>query len=243
MHATGFLLMGVDPFDLLPRGQDPRRALEGAGFGVVVDAFMTSTAERADVVLPVAILSEREGTTVSADGVRRPLRRALDPPDGVRSDTEILIELARRMGSSLPAGTDLQDEMERVVGWNRGRSQPRKLTPAEAPRIAAATTGFLLDAAPQLFHSGSVTRRSALLQELSPTVAARLNPADARTLGVARGEVVSVSSSQGEILLRARLDRTVSRGTVAVPWVGSRDGASTLFQEAHEVVSVKVRKA
>jgi len=241
--AAGLLLVGVDPIDLLPRGQDPRRALEGAGFGVVVDAFLTSTAERADIVLPAAILSEREGTTVSADGVRRPLRRALDPPEGVRSDTAILTELARRMGASLPTGADLHDEMDRVVGWNWGRSQPRKLPPAAQPREAAVTSGFLLDAAPQLFHSGSVTTRSALLQDLSPTVAVRLNPADARALGVARGEVVAVSSNRGEILLRARLDRTVSQGTVAVPWVGSRDGASTLFQEAHEVVSVKVRKA
>ena len=89
-----------------------------------------------------------------------------------------------------PSEEDLFDEMERVVGWNWGRSQPRELVTAAAPWAAAAASGFLLDAAPQLFHSGSVTRRSALLQELSPTVAARLNPADARTLGVAGGEVV-----------------------------------------------------
>jgi anaerobic selenocysteine-containing dehydrogenase len=104
-------------------------------------------------------------------------------------------------------------------------------------------SGFLLDAAPQLFHSGSVTTRSRLLQELSPTVAVRLNPADARSLGVSRGEVVAVSSDHGEILLRARLDRAVRRGTVVVPWGGSRVGASTLFERADEALSVKVRKA
>ena len=85
--------------------------------------------------------------------------------------------------------------------------------------------------------------RSALLQELSPTVAVRINPVDARALGVARGEVVAVSSDKGEVLLRARLDRTVLEGTVVVPWVGSRDGASTLYEETGEVLSVKVRKA
>ncbi len=241
--TTGLLLMGVDLVDLLPRGQDPRQVLEEVGFSVVVDAFRTSTADRADVVLPVAILSEREGTTVGADGVRRPLRRALDPPDGVRSDTAILIELARRTGASLPSGEDLARELDRVVGWNWGRIQPRRLSPVPQPRRAATVPGFLLDAAPQLFHSGSVTMRSALLQELSPTVALRINPGDARNLGVARGEVVAVSSAQGEVLLRARLDRTVRQGTVVVPWVGSRDGASTLYEHGDEVVSVTVRKA
>lgn len=241
--TSGLLLVGVDPVDLLPRGEDPRQALEGVGFCVVVDAFLTNSAQRADVVLPAAILSEREGTTVGADGVRRPLRKALDPPDGVRSDRVIVTEIARRMGAALPTGDDLTSEIDRVVGWNWGRSQPRRLSPVEPPRVAAAVSGFLLDAAPQLFHSGSVTTRSALLQDLSPTVAVRLNPVDARVLGVARGEVVAVSSEKGEVLLRARLDRTVRQGSVIVPWVGSRDGASTLFEEAGEVLSVKVRKA
>jgi predicted molibdopterin-dependent oxidoreductase YjgC len=115
--------------------------------------------------------------------------------------------------------------------------------PVPPPRAAEIATGFLLDASPQLFHSGAVTRHSELLQELSPTVAVRVNPADARSLGVSRGEVVKVSSHLGEILMRARLDRAVRRGTVVVPWVGSRDGASTLFKDADDALSVKVRKA
>jgi len=241
--ASGLLLVGVDLVDLLPRGRDPRQSIEGTGFKVVVDAFLTSTAAQADVVLPAAILSEREGTTVGADGIRRPLRRALDPPPGVRSDTVILTEIARRTGAILPSGEDLLRELERVVRWSWGQPQPRRLPPMSAPRKAVVAPGFLLDAAPQLFHSGSVTTRSALLQELSPTVAVRINPADARVLGVARGEVVAVSSSTGEVLLRARIDRSVRQGTVVVPWIGSRDGASTLFDDADEVLSVKVRKA
>jgi anaerobic selenocysteine-containing dehydrogenase len=82
-----------------------------------------------------------------------------------------------------------------------------------------------------------------MLQELSPTVAARLNPTDARALGVARGEVVAISGGGGEILLRARLDRTIGAGSVGVSWVGSRHGASTLQTGEDEVFSVKVRKA
>jgi predicted molibdopterin-dependent oxidoreductase YjgC len=240
--STGLLLVGVDPVDLLPRGLEPKRALECAGFTVVSDAFLTRTGELADVILPVAILGEREGTTVGADGVRRPLRRALEPPAGVWTDTEVLTRLARRMGAGLPDGDDLLREIDRVVGWHWGRPQPRGLSPAPQPRAAAVATGFQLDAAPGLFHSGSVTMRSDLLQDLSPTVAVRLNPADARSLGVTRGEVVAVASRLGEVLLRARLDREVRRGTVVVPWVGSRDGASTLFKRAGEVLSVKVRK-
>jgi anaerobic selenocysteine-containing dehydrogenase len=189
------------------------------------------------------MLAERDGSTVGADGMRRRLRRAVDPPHGVRTDTRILVELARRMGSKLPEGDELDREIDRVVGWSWGRPQPRRLGAAPPPSAAVVPTGFLLDAGPQLFHSGSVTKRSDLLQELSPTVAVRLNPVDAKSLGVSPGEVVEVSSDLGEVLLRARFDRAVRRGMVVVPWVGSRDGASTLFHRADEVLSVKVRKA
>jgi len=241
--TSGLLLMGVDPIDLLPRGQDPRSNLEATGFTVVVDAFLTETASRADVVLPPSVLGEREGTMVGADGVRRTLRAAIQAPSRVRSDTEILQQLALRMGGSLPGGDELREELDRVVGWSWGRLRPRYLPPAYQPRAAAVASGFLLDAAPQLFHSGAMTARSALLQELSPTVAVRLNPADARALGIERGEVVAVSGPSGEVLLRARLDRQVRPGTVAVPWSGSRDGASTLYETAGEVMSVRVRRA
>jgi len=241
--AAGLLLVGVDPVNLLPGGEDPRQAIESAGFSVVVDPFLTSTATRANIVLPVAILAEREGTMVGADGIRRALHRALEPPPGVWADGEILVELARRMGSRLPRGVDLRNELERVVGWRWGRPRPARLRPAARPRAAQVASGFLLDAAPQLFHSGSLTGRSALLQELSPMVAARLNPADALALGVVRGEVVKVSGGRGEVLLRTRLDRSVRRGTVGVAWVGSRTGGAALYDTTGEVLSVRVRKA
>ncbi|MGD8439981.1 MAG: molybdopterin-dependent oxidoreductase, partial [Holophagae bacterium] len=240
--VSGLLLVGVDPIDLFPGRDRPRRAIERAGFTVAIDAFLSHSAELADVVLPTAILSERQGTTVSADGVRRPLRRALRSPAGVRSDGEIVSEIARRMGGRLPNGDELSDEIDRVVGWSRSTPVAVSLPPAPAPRASVRPGGFFLDAAPQLFHSGSTTTRSALLQELSPTVAARLNPADAAAIGVARGEVVEVSGGRRELLLRARLDRGTSPGTVGVTWVGDRHGASTLYETADQVLSVKVRK-
>jgi predicted molibdopterin-dependent oxidoreductase YjgC len=240
--VSGLLLVGVDPIDLLPGRERPRRAIEGAGFTVAIDAFLSHSAELADVVLPTAILSERSGTTVSGDGVRRPLRRALEPPGGVRADGEILSEIALRMGGRLPTAGEVLDEIDRVVGWSWSRPVAVGLPSAPPPRPLVQPSGFFLDAAPQLFHSGSTTTRSALLQELSPTIAARLNPVDAAAIGVARGEVVEVSGRRGELLLRARLDRTTSRGTVGVSWVGDRHGASTLFDTTDDVLSVKVRK-
>jgi anaerobic selenocysteine-containing dehydrogenase len=103
---------------------------------------------------------------------------------------------------------------------------------------------MLLDVSPQLFHSGSVTRRSRLLQELAPTVAARLSPADARELGVENEETIRVVVDEREALLRARIDRTVRRGTVVVPWPGGAgDGAVSQITDLGSVVTASVRRS
>jgi assimilatory nitrate reductase catalytic subunit len=82
-----------------PNADLVRRGLEALDFLVVCDFFFSETARFADVVLPVTQWAEEEGTMTSLEGrvIRR--RKALDPPDGVRSELWIFAELARRLGS------------------------------------------------------------------------------------------------------------------------------------------------
>ena len=80
---------------------DARRVISRLGdldFLVVGDFFLSETAELADVVLPMAMWAEEEGTMTNVEGrvIRR--RRALDPPEGVRDDLQLLAELAGRLG-------------------------------------------------------------------------------------------------------------------------------------------------
>ncbi len=62
------------------------------------DFFLSETAGMADVVLPAAMWVEEEGTMTNLEGrvIRR--RRAKPPPPYVKSDTEIMCELAARLG-------------------------------------------------------------------------------------------------------------------------------------------------
>lgn len=240
-RVGALLLMGVDPVGCFPRSFHARQALESAGFVICADAFLTDSARMADVVLPVAILAEREGTAVGIDGVRRSLRRALPPPAGQPQDGELLRELAHRLGAAMPAVDDLEAEMDRLVGWTSAPGSVVRLEPAPAPVGGVGWTGFLLDGSPQLFHSGSVTTRSASLRDLAPPVAVRVNPGDARRLGLSGGDVVSVSTDAGELMLRARFDRTVRQGSVLVLWGAGRHGALELMDEAHLPVSVRLR--
>ena len=71
-------------------------------FLCVLDPFPSETALMADVVLPVSQWAEEDGTMTNLEG-RVILRRAAGPPPpGVRTDLEVLSELARRLDA--PAG-------------------------------------------------------------------------------------------------------------------------------------------
>ncbi|HEU4369154.1 MAG TPA: molybdopterin-dependent oxidoreductase, partial [Methylomirabilota bacterium] len=81
-----------------------REALAALDFYVHADLFMNPTAELADVVLPVASPFEREGLKVgfdvspAAQSLVQLRRRVVDPRGEARSDTEIVFDLACRLG-------------------------------------------------------------------------------------------------------------------------------------------------
>ena len=85
-------------------GRRGREALAALDFYAHLDLFMTPTAALADVVLPVASAFEREGLKLGFEISQETqshvqLRPAVVPPVGqARSDTEIIFDLAGRLG-------------------------------------------------------------------------------------------------------------------------------------------------
>jgi assimilatory nitrate reductase catalytic subunit len=75
-----------------------RRRLAALDLLVVADPFLSETAAMADVVLPVTQWAEETGTMTNLEGRVLLRRQATAPPQGVRSDAEILAALAARLG-------------------------------------------------------------------------------------------------------------------------------------------------
>ncbi|MET8636952.1 molybdopterin oxidoreductase family protein [Streptomyces sp. NPDC004680] len=92
------LLMGSNPVVSAPRAAHVEERLRSLDFLAVADVVLSETARLADIVLPVAQWAEETGTTTSLEGRVLLRRRALRPPAGIRSDLEVLHELAARLG-------------------------------------------------------------------------------------------------------------------------------------------------
>jgi len=91
-------IIATNPAVTLPETGRIRRIVEKEDLFVVVsDAFLTETAELADVVLPAAIWGEKTGCTTNADRTVHLSQQAVEPPGDARSDLEIFLDYARRM--------------------------------------------------------------------------------------------------------------------------------------------------
>jgi ferredoxin-nitrate reductase len=64
---------------------------------IVSDAFLTETAQLADVVLPAALWGEKTGTYTNADRTVHLSDKAVEPPGEARSDFDMFVDYARRM--------------------------------------------------------------------------------------------------------------------------------------------------
>ncbi|GAA4784328.1 molybdopterin oxidoreductase family protein [Actinomycetospora chlora] len=81
-----------------PNTAHVRERLRSLDFLAVSDIFLSETAELADVVLPSTQWAEEDGTMTNVEGRVLRRRRAVDAPDGVRSDLAVLAGLAARLG-------------------------------------------------------------------------------------------------------------------------------------------------
>ncbi|AJP01903.1 nitrite reductase [Streptomyces cyaneogriseus subsp. noncyanogenus] len=93
------LLMGSNPVVSAPRAAHVEERIRSLDFLAVCDVVLSETAALADVVLPVTQWAEETGTTTSLEGRVLLRRRAVTPPEGVRSDLQVLHGLAARLGA------------------------------------------------------------------------------------------------------------------------------------------------
>jgi assimilatory nitrate reductase catalytic subunit len=93
----GLLVMGSNVAVSAPSVKRIRKRLAALDFLAVSDLVLSETAQLADVVLPVAQWAEENGTMTNLEGRVLLRRRAMPPPQGVRTDLDVITALAQRL--------------------------------------------------------------------------------------------------------------------------------------------------
>jgi NADH-quinone oxidoreductase subunit G len=101
--ADTLIIAGADPLGDLPGLEEAFRSVK---LLVVLELALTATAGLADMVIPVAAFTEREGTFTSAERRVQVFHPAVAPLVGVFPDYAVAARLGERLGFNIPAAAD-----------------------------------------------------------------------------------------------------------------------------------------
>lgn len=234
-------ISAANPVTMLPQSATVAEALQTRELTVVVDSFLTDTAHCADIVLPTTTMLE-EDDLVGAYGHHwlAEVRPVLTPPDGVKSDYEIIQALAPRVGLeqefSVPVAVWKERMLGRVArhGIDLEAFQSGAVRNPMAPRVLFLDRQFptptgcvqLLTELPEqmLADNADGTLRLAALstqkaQSSQWPLEDQIGPATATVHpdaanGFEHGQVVALRSALGQIPVRLQLDDRQRRDVV-----------------------------
>jgi NADH-quinone oxidoreductase subunit G len=199
---SALLVGGIDPLD----GPNPTAtiaALEKA-FVVSLEIANSEVTKYADVILPVAAITEKSGSFLNWEGRARAFETAVDSLN--RSDLRILSMIADEMGQSISLGTveNAAKEIANIGNWDG--------TTVATPNVSAASahsvTGdqAVLTSWRRLLDLGTLQKGEENLAGTARRTVAVISPKRAAALGAVDGDLLRISNGNGWVMLAALVE-------------------------------------
>jgi len=197
------LVGGVDPLD----GDNSQGALAALDKAFVVSLEIASSAvtQRADVVLPVAAITEKSGSFLNWEGRPRAFDTAVQDSLN-RSDLRILSMIAQEMGATvnLATVTSAVKEIASLGKWDGARVSMSKVSAPALPAVSGDQ--FILTSWRRLLDLGTLQQGEENLAGTARATVAVISPKRAGALGVIDGDKLKISTSLGSVTLNALVE-------------------------------------
>ena len=189
---------GVDAHDLLHSAK-VLKALKNS-FVVSLEIASSSVTEVADVVLPVAAVTEKSGSFLNWEGRARSFDAAVAESLN-RSDVRILSALADAMGESIMLGTvsATAREIAQLGKWDGARAPFTPVAAGSAPTVSGDQA--ILTSWRRLLDMGTMQRGEDNLAGTRRQTVAVISEKRAAAAGVVTGDQVRISNAHGSITL------------------------------------------
>ncbi|WP_280300669.1 NADH-quinone oxidoreductase subunit G [Nocardia neocaledoniensis] len=237
---------GVDPDDL-PDPAAAVAAIDAARFVVSLELRHSAVTERADVVFPVAPVTEKSGTFRTWEGRPRPFAAA--PLDTTRrvaaplSDLRVLHALAAEMGEpiNLPDAAAARAELDTLGAWTGEPISTPEHTSQTRPVPGPGTA--VLAGWRMLLDAGRMQDGEPNLAGIARPPVARLSAATAAEIEAGEADRIVVSTDRGEITVPLMItdlpDRVVwlplhSTGCTVAATLGVTPGAVVRLRRADD---------
>ena len=197
------LVGGVDPLDL-DNNQSALEALDKA-FVVSLEIAPSAVTSRANVVLPVAAITEKSGSFLNWEGRARSFDSAVNDSLN-RSDLRILSMIAEEMGTSLNLGTvtAATREIAAIKNWQGTPSQMKTVSAAAQANLSPNEA--LITSWRRLLDLGTLQEGEENLAGTARQTVAVISEKRAHALGVVDGDLLKVSTGQGSVTLPALIE-------------------------------------
>ena len=194
---------GVDALDL-PNSKDAVAALKKS-FVVSLEIAPSSVTEVADVVLPVAAVTEKSGSFLNWEGRARAFDAAVNDSFN-RSDLRILSMIADEIGESIMLGTVTQAarEITSLGNWDGARAPFSAVNGSGAHAVSGDQA--LLTSWRRLLDLGTLQKGEDNLAGTSRKSVAVISKSRAEKLGVKNGDALRISNEFGSITLPALVE-------------------------------------
>ncbi|MCE3223101.1 MAG: fdsA [Nitrospira sp.] len=124
-------IIGYDVAQTDPNLKKVHAALKNLEFLIVQDLFLSETAKLAHLVIPGASFLEKDGTFTNLERRIQRIRKAVEPPNGVLPDWQVVCEVSARMGYPMWYGhpSAIMDEIAQLAPMFAGVSFDRLEAP------------------------------------------------------------------------------------------------------------------
>ena len=202
--SIGALIIGgVDPLD----SNNSAAALEAIdkAFVVSLEIAPSEVSMRANVVLPVAAITEKSGSFLNWEGRARSFDAAVHDSLN-RSDLRILSMIAEEMGAELNLGTvtAATKEIASLGAWDGARASMKQVNSTVAPTLSE--NQFILNSWRRLLDLGTLQKGEENLAGTARQTVAVISPNRAQAMGVADGDLLKISTSHGSVTLAALVE-------------------------------------
>ncbi|MEQ8659955.1 MAG: molybdopterin-dependent oxidoreductase, partial [Gammaproteobacteria bacterium] len=225
-----YLLLGFDPALDCAEAHRLRAALARAECVVALSGFASSALEEvADIILPIAVHGENEGTLVNLNGLWQSFDPAVRPRGEARPAWKILRMLGSRFGlpgfEAVKVG-DITREIADLAG--AAKSAGRATPTLDASRLAVAADGIEVIVEVPMYRCDALVRHAVALQKMPQAGDddVRVAAVTASALGLADATPVTLAAGGVQAGARLVIDDSVPEGACVI--AGARGALADL---------------
>jgi NADH-quinone oxidoreductase subunit G len=213
-----FLVAGVDVTDVAYH--DDFKAALTKTFVVSLEPHYSSVTDYADVILPVGVITEREGSFVDWEGRERSFTAAMHQSLAL-SDARVLHLIANELGIKFA-----DDAKSAALHKSLTELKSTTKKPAMTKVSAVESAGLVLAGLRQLIDNGSLQNGEAHLAATAREAVAKVNAKTAADHGLIDGNLVVLEASGGKLVIPVEI-AAVADQTIWLPL--NSDGSTPLI--------------